>query len=137
MARKYIARDTSEYHKKLMGDFLVRLEKLKDFIRAYWEKEHYSPSIAEIKAEFHTSTSHVSKWLDRLEKDGWIEKRKPGVARNIVPVEIFAGRDVFLTNIPPNDRDFSHPVPFEKILPTIDGEFPGLDEAITTTQEKP
>lgn len=75
--------------------YAAKLENVKQFIREYWEKKHYSPSIAELTAHFETSTGNVSYWLKHLESDGWIEPREPGVARNIVPVDIFLGRDVF------------------------------------------
>lgn len=76
-------------------EYLERLEVVKGFIVEYWERHHYSPSTNEMADYFQASTSVVSYWLDRLERDGWIEMREAGVARNIVPVEIFKERPVF------------------------------------------
>lgn len=76
-------------------EYLARLETVKGFVMDYWNKHHYPPSINEIAADFEVSTSVASYWLDRLERDGWIEARDAGIARNIVPVEIFKSRPVF------------------------------------------
>lgn len=89
---------------KRTAKYAAKLENVKQFIREYWEKKHYSPSIAELTTHFETSTGNVSYWLKHLESDGWIEPRESGVARNIVPVEIFADRPVFPFRFGPEEE---------------------------------
>lgn len=75
--------------------FLDRLETVKDFIRLYWTANHYSPSLEDISKHFNVSNAVTTNWIARLEQMKWIEPRKFNVSRNIVPVEIFDGRQVF------------------------------------------
>lgn len=75
--------------------YLDRLEQVKKYIMDFWETHHYSPSTNEIADYFETSTSVVKYWMNRFEKDGWIEPRASSTVRNIVPVEIFRDRPVF------------------------------------------
>lgn len=81
--------------------FQNRLESARQFIRSYWEDNHFSPSIREIATHLHISTSVVNYYIDALVESGWLEERHTspgrgtGKARNIVPSEIFAGRPVF------------------------------------------
>lgn len=77
--------------------FAARLDEVKEFIKLYWTSEHFSPSVNDLSEHFDVSNAVTQNWLKHLERDGWIEKRRPGIARNIVPVEIFAGRQVFPT----------------------------------------
>lgn len=113
--------------------YTAKLEDVKLCIREYWEAHHYPPTIREIAEHFGSSTSNVSHWLDALEKDGWLEPRihqnkgrGHGIARNIVPVEIFEYRPVF-------PDEFVGPSPMETVLPIIHDqlgkmtEFHGID----------
>lgn len=80
--------------------YLQRLELVKSYIQEYWEKHHFSPGNNELADHFGVSTSVAAHWLERLEKDEWIEPREPKIARNIVPVEIFKDRPVFPEHFP-------------------------------------
>lgn len=74
----------------------ARLEPVKEFIRQHWIREHYAPSLRDVALEFNISFSVARYQLQALERFGWLEPRKKGAAHNIVPVEIFKDRPVFL-----------------------------------------
>lgn len=63
------------------------IQSIKQYILDYREKYGLSPSMREMAAEYHVSTSTVSYYMALLERDGWIRPRLEGVARNIIPVE--------------------------------------------------
>lgn len=101
-----------------------RMNDVRDFIRRHWEDHHYAPSIKEIgMALGGISNSAVSYYIDKLVKDGWLEKRVKGTgrgggsSRNIVPAEIFAGRDVFPKYVLYDGGKFT---PVAEILPNGD-----------------
>lgn len=85
-----------KFARPFRGD-AARLEAFKAFVRAYWEKHHYSPDNSEIADALGASTNTVSFWRSRLEHDGWLEKptQSPRPGRSCVPVEIFSKRPVF------------------------------------------
>lgn len=93
--------------------YLDRLETVKEYIKACWEEHHFSPANNELAAHFGVSTSVAAHWLERLEKDGWIEPREPKIARNIVPVEIFQDRQVF----PRRHED--EPIPVSVVMESV------------------
>lgn len=78
------------------------LAAVKEYIRAYWEEHHFSPSADEISAHLSVPRGGTTTyWLKQLEDEGWLEPRTPRIARNIVPVGIFLNRPVF-----PDDEEY-------------------------------
>jgi hypothetical protein len=66
----------------------ARLELVKTWILMYWATSFHSPSMDELAAHFKTSKSVVFYWLEKFERDGWIEPRTPGQSRNIIPARV-------------------------------------------------
>ena len=76
-------------------NYLAKLEVVKTYIRSYWQENHMPPSVRDLARYMNASTSMAGFWLARLERDGWLEPRRPEVSRCIVPVAIFKDRPVF------------------------------------------
>jgi len=91
-------------HKTTLYD--TRKEPAKKFIREFWEKNHFSPSLRELCDALAENRKPISSSMCRLiifglEEEGWLEKRPHGrfhnevISRNITPTRIFANRPVW------------------------------------------